>query len=136
MIWIYTNIEPLPVEERQTDGMAQKIVNYIIQPLGESDLSGYRYKYKSVTMEPGIWHFGAIVSALIRAEYPADKMEAIQNNWMADPTNDNAVEEMLEMQNWRASAKFIAREAIRYVARINGETPPPLPKDHEINGWS
>ncbi len=136
MIWIYTNTEPLPVEDRQSGGMAQKTVNYFICSLGEKDPSGYRYKHKSVTIEPGVWHFGAIVSALIRAEYPSDKMEAIQNNWMADPTNDSAVEEMLEMQNWRTSAKFIAREAIRYVARINGEEPPPLPKDQEINGWS
>lgn len=79
--------------------------------------------------------YGAIVSALIRAEYPTDRMEAVQNNWMADPTNDAAVEEMLEMQQWRAAAKILAREAIRYVARINGKEPPPLPKDEEINGW-
>lgn len=136
MIWIYTDTQPLRVEERQTDGMAQKSVNYDIHHLAENDPSGYRFRHKRVTLEPGVWHYGAIVSALIRAEYPSDRMEAVQNNWMADPTNDAAVEEMLEMQQWRAAAKILAREAIRYVARINGTEPPPLPKDEEINGWS
>lgn len=39
-------------------------------------------------------------------------MDAIVNNYLADPTDGNTVEEMLEMQNWRVSAKIIAKEAL------------------------
>lgn len=65
-----------------------------------------------MTLEPGVWNYDAIVSALVTAEYPRDKMDAIVNNYLADPTNDNAVEEMLEMQNWRKAAKVIAKEML------------------------
>ena len=40
-------------------------------------------------------------------------MDAIVNNYLADQTNDNAVEEMLEMQNWRKAAKVIAKEILK-----------------------
>ncbi|GEM_PF-3629418 len=88
-------------------------------PLGENDPSGYKFRYKAVTLEPGVWHYDAIVSALVSAEYPRDKMDAIVNNYLADPTNDNAVEEMLEMQNWRKAAKQTAKELLA----IDPETP-------------
>lgn len=42
-------------------------------------------------------------------------MQAIINNYLADPSNDDAVEEMLEMQNDRAMAKHFAKEAIAFV---------------------
>lgn len=73
-----------------------------------------------MTLEPGIWCYDAIVSALVSAEYPRDKMDAIVNNYLADPTNDNAIEEMLEMQNWRASAKMIAKEALEFESGVAG----------------
>lgn len=47
-------------------------------------------------------------------------MQAIVNNYLADPTNDNAVKEMLEMQNDRAMAKRSAKEAIAYVEEQEG----------------
>lgn len=88
-------------------------------PLGENNPTGYKFKHQAVTLEPGVWSYDAIVSALVSAEYPRDKMDAIVNNYLADPTNDNAVEEMLEMQNWRKAAKQIAKEMLA----IDPETP-------------
>lgn len=112
MVWIYTTTAPEPVERKTHLGMRQRTVNYNIVPLGENDPSGYKYRHQAVTLEPGVWNYDAIVSALVTAEYPRDKMDAIVNNYLADPTNDNAVEEMLEMQNWRKAAKVIAKEML------------------------
>lgn len=112
MVWIYTATEPKPVETRKHLGQKQRTVNYLIQPTGEA---GYTHKHKAVTLEPGVWHYDAIVDAIITAEYPNGKMQAIVNNYLADPTNDNAVEEMLEMQNDRAMAKHYAKEALAYI---------------------
>ena len=119
MAWIYTATEPQPVERKTHLGMRQRTVNYNIVPLGENSPTGYKFKYQAVTLEPGVWNYDAIVSALVTAEYPRDKMDAIVNNYLADPTSDNAIEEMLEMQNWRKAAKQIAKE----VLAIDPETP-------------
>ena len=34
----------------------------------------------TVELETGVWNYGAIVSALVRAKYSADDIEAITNN--------------------------------------------------------
>lgn len=112
MVWIYTTDAPERVVSAKHLGMRQRTVNYSITPLGENDPSGYRFRHQAVTLEPGVWSYDAIVSAIITAEYPRDRMDAIVNNYLADPTNDTAIEEMQEMQAWRKTAKAIALEAI------------------------
>lgn len=92
--------------------MKQRTVNYNIASLGNDSPTDHKYKHQAVTLEPGVWHYDAIVSALVSAEYPRDKMDAIVNNYLADPTSDNAIEEMQEMQNWRKTAKTIAKEVL------------------------
>lgn len=87
-----------------------------------------------MTLEPGIWHYDAIVSALVSAEYPRDKMDAVVNNYLADPTNDNAVEEMLEMQNWRAAAKQIAKEVLAIDPGTSGVQNYPLGENDATGG--
>lgn len=119
MVWIYTSTEPRPVETRTHLGMRQRTVNYNIVPLGESDPTGHKFRHQAVTLEPGIWHYDAIVAALINAEYPNDKMQAIVNNYLDDPTSDDAVEEMLEMQNWRKAAKVIAKDVLEFEAEAS-----------------
>lgn len=113
MVWIYTATEPKPVETRMHLGQKQRTVNYLAQPV--ADETGYKFRHKAVTLEPGIFCYDAIVDAIITAEYPNGKMQAIINNYLADPSNDDAVEEMLEMQNDRAMAKHFAKEAIAFV---------------------
>ena len=112
MVWIYTTDAPERVVSVKHLGMRQHTVNYSITPLGENDPSGYRFRHQAVTLEPGVWSYDAIVSAIITAEYPRDRMDAIVNNYLADPTNDTAIEEMQEMQAWRKAAKAIALEAL------------------------
>lgn len=112
MVWIYTATEPSPVETTMRLGQRVRTINYDIVPLGDNDPSGYKYRHRAVTLEPGVYTYDVIVSALINADYPADKMQAIVNNYLADPTNDDAVEEMLEMQNDRKAAKYIAKQVL------------------------
>lgn len=131
MVWIYTATEPSPVETRTVLGMEQVTLNYNIQ---QTDVAERKYRHQRVTLEPGIWHYDAIVSALVSAEYPRDKMDAVVNNYLADPTNDTAVEEMLEMQNWRKTAKLIAKDALSIKPAI-GVQNSELPSDAEIAAW-
>ena len=52
------------------------------------------------------------VSAIVDDGYPADKMQAVVNNYLLDPADESAKAEMEAMQSWRALAKRVAKEAV------------------------
>lgn len=64
-------------------------------------------------MYPSQMRRSAIISAVIRAKYDQDEMEAIINNYLEDPTDEGALADIHEMQSWRCLAKLIATEALR-----------------------
>lgn len=59
-----------------------------------------------------------LISSLIKANYPADRMDAIRNNYelVKDGTAGDKAEEYtkeyLAMQNWRVYSKELAKEII------------------------
>lgn len=55
-----------------------------------------------------------IVNAIISAAYPADKMQAIINNHLLEADNAEHEQEFAEMQEWRKTAKSVAKEAMAY----------------------
>lgn len=88
---------------------------------------------RNVTLKPGVWSKAAIVSALVRAAYSQDEMEAINNNRLsvlADlmeglrteglvgaikvivNQSPEAKAEYDTMQKWRATAKRWAAELL------------------------
>lgn len=76
---------------------------------------------ESVELETGVWNYSAIVNALVRYKYSADKVEAIVNNslmLMQTPSavsEDKANEQMSELdelQNWREKCKARAKELL------------------------
>ena len=88
---------------------------------------------RNVTLKPGVWNKAAIVSALVRAAYSQDEMEAINNNRLlvlADlmegirtegvvgaikvvvNQSEESKAEYDTMQKWRATAKRWAAELI------------------------
>lgn len=59
---------------------------------------------------------GIIISSLIKANYPADRMDSIRNNYelvkdgAAGDKTAEYTQEYLDMQNWRAYSKELATE--------------------------
>lgn len=53
-----------------------------------------------------------IVDAIITAAYPNDKMQAVVNNFLLSPEDDEARQEMADMQAWRQKAKDVADEVM------------------------
>lgn len=51
-----------------------------------------------------------IVSALVRARYPDDKVMAIIQNFIIAPTNSDAITEWESLQLWREEAKQLAHD--------------------------
>lgn len=88
----------------------QRTINFSVQ---DCDVDGYTIRYQSVTLEPGVWGYGPIVNAIVCERYPADRMQAVINNYLDDPENEEAKAEMREMQAWRVFAKNVAKEALK-----------------------
>lgn len=115
MAWYYTATRPPAVERRTHLGMRRYTVNYDIEPTDGNDPGG-EFRYRSVTLAPGVWSYDAIVSALVSAKYPHDKMDAVVNNYLDDPGDDTYINEMRDMQEWRKTAKSIAKAALDFVS--------------------
>lgn len=65
-----------------------------------------------VVMYPWNWEYASVVAALVNARYDRDAMDAIVNNYLADPEDAEHAGEMAAMQAWRAEAKAIATRAM------------------------
>ena len=109
MVWYYGNEKPDSVVMKLRLGQRQYTVNFNVQ---SAEGTEYKYRWQSVTLEPGVWEYGSLVSAIIAERYPEDAMQAVVNNYLQEPRTDKAVAEFNAMQSWRAFAKEVAHQAI------------------------
>ena len=54
-----------------------------------------------------------IIDTIVTAGYPTDVMQAVQNNYLANPKDADAKAEMDAMQAWRQKAKQVADEVLK-----------------------
>lgn len=109
MVWYYGNERPDNVEMKLRLGQRQYTVNFNVESAEGTD---YKYRWQSVTLEPGVWAYGPLVSAIVSERYPEDAMQAVINNYLMEQRTDEAVAEFNAMQCWRAFAKEVAHQAI------------------------
>lgn len=122
MVYHYDNTRPEEVTSVIRLGQKICTVNFDITELPEDDPSGYRYSWRSVTLEPGIWNYASLVSAIVYLEYSTSQIEALNANflssWLSDDifalTNKPAEykEEFKTFTEWRLHAKKVARDII------------------------
>lgn len=110
MVWYYGNEKPASVEMKLRLGQRQYTVNFNFEKLGKD--STYKYRWQSVTLEPGVWEYDPLVNAIVVERYSNDAMQAIVNNYLLEPRTDEAAAEMTAMQQWRSYAKEVAHEAL------------------------
>ena len=109
MVWYYGNDRPDDVVMKLRLGQRQFTVNFSIE---SAEGTEYKYRWLSVTLEPGVWAYGPLVSAIVSLRYPEDAMQAVVNNYLLEPRTEEAVAEFNDMQNWRTFAKEVAHQAI------------------------
>lgn len=63
-----------------------------------------------MAIAPGHFTYKGTIDAIVRARYDQPDMEAVNNNYLDDPSNETYVSEREEMKAWRRSAKEIALE--------------------------
>jgi hypothetical protein len=113
----YSEIPPF-VTVSKAGNLFHYTVNYLVEQVDEE------YEVGSVTI--AIDHnlcdddYGPLVSAIIHDRYSPDDIEAIHLNYTASKTTEHK-NEFAALNQWRATAKEKAREAIGYVAGLNAE---------------
>ncbi len=113
----YHGEAPAAAERANHYGMKKHVVRYRLEqrPDDASDEEwpqGMTHRSLSVTLMPGHWTYDDIVAAVVTAEYPGDRMQAVVNNYLLDPSNEDTKAEFDEMQQWRAKAKSLAKECL------------------------
>ena len=86
-------------------------INYVL----DLDTESVEPSQKNVILPPGTPTRGIVVNAIITEAYPNDKMQAVQNNYLLDPTDEEAKAEMAVMQDCRKKAKSIADEVMEEI---------------------
>ena len=92
---------PNVVEKKRTKYQFYYAINFDI----EFDKQLGDWKYNTVNLPIGPLTYDAIVNAMISFKYPADKMQAIINNYLLDSDDATAIEEFNHMQKWRKFSK-------------------------------
>ena len=72
------------------------------------------YEWERVEIPAGRFDYGGIIDALVTYKYPNDKMQAVINNYLLEPENEEYITAFSEMQAWRKEAKGIAKQALEY----------------------
>ena len=70
------------------------------------------FTYREVVLQPGTINYDGIVNQLITSKYPSDKMQAIINNYLAEPSDEAILQEFNDMQAWRKEAKNLAHRIL------------------------
>lgn len=121
MVYHYDYMCPQEVTVAVDLGRKKCTVNFDITELPEDDPTGFRYSWRSVTLEPGVWSYDSIVSAIIYLEYNPDKIEALNANMVGALSGiltegitklSEYKEEFKAFTKWRLHAKAVAREII------------------------
>ena len=56
-----------------------------------------------------------VIDAIVTAEYPNDRMQAVVNNYLANQKDAEHKKEFDDMQDWRAHAKSVADEVMQAI---------------------
>ena len=133
----YSNERP-PLYKRDAGNGHTRTINFGIEEHPDDE---NRFSFYSVKVKVGQWYYSGIVNAIVSAEYPAEMMQAIMNNyhqetdlaklidllrttqnfnklrsamndWLSSRDQD-IVKEYETMQEWRKMAKDTAREILK-----------------------
>lgn len=102
------NNAPNIVDNYTVRGVNYKTINFDIKEVDEG------FEWESVDMPQTKWDYSGVVDALVSHKYPNDKMQAVINNYLLEPENEEYIRVFNEMQAWRKEAKEIAKEALLY----------------------
>lgn len=112
MSWnIVKEQEQLPIRFSKRIELGQQVATFSVYEKQDNGT----YKYQTYTLKPAVLDYDSIVNAIVSKEYPNDKMQAIINNYLLDPSNEDTTKEFNDMQAFRKKAKDWAKDLLNYV---------------------
>lgn len=104
------DFEPKPVEQIVSTGIITTVIRYDIekQDDGTYECEEVEYNHKEQLSEAK--DYGPMVSTIIRSRYSQDQVEALTQNYLADPKVYKS--EFDKLQQWRNFAKDTAKRVI------------------------
>lgn len=104
------DFEPKPVETIISTGMMTTVIRLNITKMedGMWECEEVEYNHKEPLTEEK--DYGPLVSTLIRAHYSQDQVEAITQNFLADPEGYKG--KFDDLQTWREECKRIAKNVV------------------------
>ena len=99
---------PNIVDKYTKRGVNYRTINFNVKEVE------YGYEWDSVEIQGTKWDYGGIIDAIVTYKYPNDKMQAVINNYLLEPENEEYIRTFNEMQTWRKEAKEIAKQALEY----------------------
>ena len=104
------DFEPKPVETIISTGMMTTVIRLNITKMedGMYECEEVEYNHKEPLTEEK--DYGPMVSTLIRAHFSQDQVEAITQNYLANP--EDRKKEFDVLQEWRVESKRIAKNVI------------------------
>lgn len=115
IIWNQGEEKPEPVMVARVLGQPVATINVLVERDPENHDT---WRWLDITLPPAKWNYALLVDRLVTLYYPSDRMQATINNYLLNMSDQEASEEFMEMQEWRATAKGIARQLLQY-ARDN-----------------
>ena len=103
--------EQLPIRFSKRIELGQQVATFSVSEKQDNGT----YKYQTYTLKLAVLDYDSIVNAIISKEYPNDKMQAIINNYLLDPSNEDTTKEFNDMQAFRKKAKDWAKDLLNYV---------------------
>lgn len=101
---------PKDNEEVRSFGIITEVIRFDIREVEEGfECNEVEYNHKEGLSSSD---FGSMVSCIIRGKYSEDDVEAILNNYLADPENERYVAEFNSLQSWRNEAKERTRSIL------------------------
>lgn len=107
-------VKPSDIEVGVNMAQEQRSVNVDVR-----EREGGGYEWLRITLPVGVWEYGALVSALVRAKYSEDDVEAIVSNNIAliampsavsDEEGQEKLSEFQQFQEYREQCKQRAME--------------------------
>lgn len=106
-----TTTDNLPVRFTKRIDLGQQVATFsYIERTGEDE-----YLVGTYTLPNAVLDYDAIVNAIVSDAYPQDKMQAVINNYLLDPSEADTKAEFEAMQAVRKKAKAYAKDLLQYV---------------------
>lgn len=100
------NQEPERITHRIKLGMKQFTLAFDVHQADDEN----SYEWSEATLDLGTPSYSEIAAAIIKSRYDDNDMQAIINNHLLEDDNAEHEKEWKQMQEWRATAKEMAKE--------------------------